>query len=139
MPNQTVKNGLNATKIKLSQMNFFLEKQLKKIFMYLLAPFILHNFRKTLTVDPELRGCAIFGPKIAHLSWTKFFSTNHFHYSGHAPSFSLGDGGGEISQKPLLGGGESDIFILEGEVILLGGGVILLWESRNFEVKIKIA
>ena len=139
MPNQTVKNWLNATKIKLYQMNFFLEKQLKKIFMYLLAPFILHNFRKTLTVNPELRGCAIFGPKIAHLSWTKFFGTNHFHYSGHAPSFSLGDGGGEISQKPLLGGGESDIFILEGEVILLGGGVILLWESRNFEVKIKIA
>ena len=48
-------------------------------------------------------------------------------------------GGGRISQKPLLGGGESDLFILEGEVILLGGGVILLGESRNFEVKIKIA
>ena len=30
MPNQTVKNGLNATRIKLSQMNFFLEKQLIK-------------------------------------------------------------------------------------------------------------
>ena len=118
---------------------FFSRKTTNKIFMHLLASFILHNFRKTLTVDPELRGCAIFGPKIAHLSWTKFFGTNHFHYSGHAPSFSLGDGGGEISQKPLLGGGESDIFILEGKVILLGGGVILLWESRNFEVKIKIA
>ena len=49
------------------------------------------------------------------------------------------DRGGEISQKPLLGGGESDIFILEVEVTLLGGGVILLGESRNFEVKIKIA
>ena len=49
------------------------------------------------------------------------------------------DRGGEISQKPLLGGGESDIFILEAEVKLLGGGVILLGESRNFEVKIKIA
>ena len=49
------------------------------------------------------------------------------------------DGAAEISQKPLLGGGESDIFILEGEVILLGGGVILLGQSRNFEVKIKIA
>ena len=107
--------------------------------MHLLAPFILHNFRKTLTVDPELRGCAIFGPKIPYLSCTKIFVTNHCYYSGNAPSFSLGDGGGEISQKPLLGGGESDIFILEGEVILLGGGVILLWESRNFEVKIKIA
>ena len=69
----------------------------------------------------------------------KIFGTNHFYYSGHAPSSSLGDGGGEISKKPLLGGGESDISILEGEVILLEGGVILLRESRNFEVKIKIA
>ena len=30
MPNQTVKNGLKAKKIKLPQMNFFLEKQLIK-------------------------------------------------------------------------------------------------------------
>ena len=89
MPDEAVKNGVNATKIKLSQMNFFLEKQLKKIFMYLLAPFILHNFRKTLTVDPELRGCAIFGSKIPHLSCTKLFVTNHCYYSGHAPSSSL--------------------------------------------------
>ena len=68
MPNEAVKNGLNATKIKLSQMNFFSRKTTNKTFMYLLAPFILYNFRKTLTVDPELRGCTIFGPKIAHLS-----------------------------------------------------------------------
>ena len=68
MPNQTVKNGLNATKIKLSQMNFFSRKTTNKTFMYLLAPFILYNFRKTLTADPELRGCTIFGPKTAHLS-----------------------------------------------------------------------
>ena len=119
---------------------FFSRKTTNKMFMHLLAPFILHNFRKTLTVDPELRGCAIFGPKIPHLSCTKFFVTNHFNYSGHAPSSSLRWWEeGRISQKPLLGGGESDLFILEGEVILLGGGVILLGESRNFEVKIKIA
>ena len=41
--------------------------------MYLLAPFILQNFKKILRADPELWGCAIFGPKMAHLSWTKFF------------------------------------------------------------------
>ena len=41
--------------------------------MYLLAPFILQNFKKTLKVDPELWGCAIFGPKMAHLSWTNYF------------------------------------------------------------------
>ena len=119
---------------------FFSRKTTNKMFMHLLAPFILHNFRETFTVDPELRGCAIFGPKIPHLSCTKFFVTNHFYYSGHAPSSSLRWWeGGRISQKPLLEGGESDLFILEGEVILLGGGVILLGESRNFEGKIKIA
>ena len=41
--------------------------------MYLLAPFILQNFKKILRADPELWGCAIFRPKMAHLSWTKFF------------------------------------------------------------------
>ena len=41
--------------------------------MYLLAPFILQNFKKILRADPELWGCAIFGPKMAHLSWTKIF------------------------------------------------------------------
>ena len=41
--------------------------------MYLLAPNILQNFLKILRADPELRGCAIFGPKMAHLWWTKFF------------------------------------------------------------------
>ena len=36
--------------------------------MYLLAPFILQNFKTVLRADPELGGRAIFGPKIAHLS-----------------------------------------------------------------------
>ena len=48
--------------------------------MYLLAPFILQNFKKILRADPELWGCAIFGPKMAHLSWTIFFGTNHYYY-----------------------------------------------------------
>ena len=33
----------------------------------------VQNFKKNLTVDPELRGCTIFGPKMVHLSQTKFF------------------------------------------------------------------
>ena len=44
--------------------------------MYLLAPFILQNFKKILRADPELWGCAIFRTKMAHLSWTIFFGTN---------------------------------------------------------------
>ena len=41
--------------------------------MYLLAFFILQNLKKILRADPELWGCAIFGSKMAYLSWTKFF------------------------------------------------------------------
>ena len=51
-------------------MNFFLEKTTNKIFMHLLTPFILQNFWKILRADPELWGCAIFGPKMTHLFWT---------------------------------------------------------------------
>ena len=50
MINQTVKYGLKAKKIKLPQF------------------FILQNFKKNLSADPELWECAIFGPRIAHLS-----------------------------------------------------------------------
>ena len=49
--------------------------------IYLLAPFIVQNFQKILPVDPELwgcanpelRGCAIFGPKMAHFPKWKLF------------------------------------------------------------------
>ena len=41
--------------------------------MYLLAPFTLQNFKNILRADPELRGCAIFRPKMVRLSWTKSF------------------------------------------------------------------
>ena len=76
MPNKTVKNGLTAKKIKLPQMNFFSWKATNKTFMYLLAPFILQNFKKILRANPELWGCAIFRTKMAQLSWTIFFGTN---------------------------------------------------------------
>ena len=48
--------------------------------MYLLAPFILKNFKKILRTHTEFlefldtsRGCAIFWPKMAQLSSTKIF------------------------------------------------------------------
>ena len=47
------------------------------IFIYLLAPFIVQSFKKILTADPELWGCAIFGPKMAHLPKREFFHTTH--------------------------------------------------------------
>ena len=45
---------------------FFLEKTIKTIFIYVSAASIVQNFKKILTVDPELWGCTIFGPKMAH-------------------------------------------------------------------------
>ena len=41
--------------------------------MYLWDSFILQSFKKILRADPELWGCAIYRPKIAHLSWIKIF------------------------------------------------------------------
>ena len=40
-------------------------------FIYLLVLFIVQNFKKVLTADPELWGCAIFGSKMVHLPQTK--------------------------------------------------------------------
>ena len=43
------------------------------IFIYLLAPFILQKFKKIHKANPELWGCAIFGPKIAQFILNKKF------------------------------------------------------------------
>ena len=59
-----------------------------KIFMYLLAPFILQNLTRVLRADPELPGCAIFGHKMAHLSWDIFFDTNQYYYFHHCAKFT---------------------------------------------------
>ena len=44
----------------------FFRKTIIIIPIYLLAPFNLQNLKEILPVDPELRRCEIFGPKIAH-------------------------------------------------------------------------
>ena len=38
-----------------------------------IGPFHYGKFKKILTADPELWGCAIFGPKMVHLPQTIFF------------------------------------------------------------------
>ena len=51
MPNQTVKNDLKAKKIN----KFLSQKAItNKIWIYLLAPFILQNVKKILKAQPEL-------------------------------------------------------------------------------------
>ena len=55
-----------------AQNNFFC-KIITIMFIYLLAPFILQNFKKILPSDPELWGCAIFGPKMSPFPKWEFF------------------------------------------------------------------
>ena len=45
-------------------------------YFHLLALFIVQNLKKILTVNPELRGCVIFGPQMVHLPQTIFFEKN---------------------------------------------------------------
>ena len=54
--------------------NFFW-KIINIILIYLLAPFNVQNFKKILPTDPELWGCAIFGPN-GPFAQTRIFSQN---------------------------------------------------------------
>ena len=74
MPNQTVKNGLKAKKIKLPKTNFFSKNN--KIFMYLLAPFILQNFKKFQSYEDV----PFSSPKWPICPEQNFFGTNHYYY-----------------------------------------------------------
>ena len=73
MPNQTVKNGLKAKKIKLPQMNFVLEKQLIKFSCTYQPLSFCKSFKNILRANPELWGCAIFGPKMVQFPPNKIF------------------------------------------------------------------
>ena len=42
-------------------------------FIYLLALFIVQNFKKILTVNPEVWGCIIFEPQMVHLPQKNVF------------------------------------------------------------------
>ena len=52
---------------------FFLVETIIITFIYLFALFIMQNLKKFLQQIPELRECAIFGPKMVHLPQKKFF------------------------------------------------------------------
>ena len=80
MPNQIVKNGLKAKKIKLPQMIFFSQKTTNKIFMYLLAPFILQNLKKFLELTQSYDDVPFSGPKWPICHEQIFFGTNHYYY-----------------------------------------------------------
>ena len=50
-------------------MRTFFRKTIKISSMYLLPPFIVQNFKKTLRADPKLWGRAIFRSKMTRLPW----------------------------------------------------------------------
>ena len=74
MPNQTVKNGLKAKKIKLPQMNFFLQKQLIKFSCTYWPLSFCNIFKKFLGSIQSYEDVPFLGPK-----WP-FFDTNHYYY-----------------------------------------------------------
>ena len=53
--------------------------------MYILAPFILQNFKKILRADPELWDVPFAGPKWRICNEQIFFGTNHYYYF-HLPT-----------------------------------------------------
>ena len=63
MPNQTVKNGLKAKKIKLPQMNFFLEKQLIKFSCTYWPLSFCKIFKKLLEPIQSYEDVPFSGPK----------------------------------------------------------------------------
>ena len=82
MPNQTVKIGLIAhcPIIKLPQMIFFSRKTTNQIFMYLLAPFIMQNFKQFLEPIQSYEDVPFSDPKWPIGPEQKFFGTNHYYY-----------------------------------------------------------
>ena len=80
MPNQTVKNGLKAKKIKLPQMNFVLEKQLIK-FSCTYQPLSFCKILKKFLAPIQSYGNVPFSdPKWPICHEQNFFGTNHYHY-----------------------------------------------------------
>ena len=85
MPNQTVKNGLKAKKIKLPQMNFFLEKQLIKFSCTWWPLSFCKILKKFLEPIQSYEDVPFSGPKWSICPEQNFFGTNHYYYF-HQPT-----------------------------------------------------
>ena len=62
----------------------FLVQTIVITLIYLLALFIVQNFKKIFTTGPKLRRCAIFGPKVVLFPTNIFFWENYYYHS-HLP------------------------------------------------------
>ena len=80
MPNQTVKNGLKAKKIKLPQMNFFLEKQLIKFSCTYWPLSFCKILKKFLGLIQSYEDVPFSGPKWPICPEQIFFGKNHYYY-----------------------------------------------------------
>ena len=80
MPNQTVKNGLKAKKIKLPQMIFFLEKQLIKFSCTYWPLSFCKILKKFLGLIQSYEDVPFSGPKWPICPEQNFFGTNHYYY-----------------------------------------------------------
>ena len=80
MPNQTVKDGLQAKKIKLPQMNFFPQKTTNKIFMYLLSLSFCKIFKKILRLFQSYENVPFSGTKWLICHEQNFFGANNYYY-----------------------------------------------------------
>ena len=84
MPNQTAKNGLQAKKIKLPQMKFFLEKLIKLQCNY--QPLSLRKILKIfLQLIQSHEDVPFLGLKWPIFPEQFFFGTNHYYYYFHLP------------------------------------------------------
>ena len=88
MPNQTVKNGLKAKKIKLPQMNFFLKKQLIKFSCTYWPLSFCKILKKFLGLIQSYEDVPFSGPKWPICHEQNFFGTNHYYYF-HLPTGPL--------------------------------------------------
>ena len=78
MPNETVKNGIKAKKIKLPQMNIFLEKLIKFSCTY--WPLSLCKiFKKSLEPVQSYEDVPFSDPKWSICPEQIFFGTNHYY------------------------------------------------------------
>ena len=80
MPNQTVKNGLKAKKIKLPQMIFFLKKQLIKFSCTFWPLSFCKILKKFFGPILSYEDVPFSGPKWSICHEQFFFGTNHYHY-----------------------------------------------------------
>ena len=56
----------------------FFGNTIKILFVHLLAPFLVQNFKQIIRTEPELRQHIIFGTEMAQLPWMIIFWENHW-------------------------------------------------------------